>query len=175
MKFKIIVFKFVVSRLGFYYACQAFSFYCGLATEIWISFVYSWKEAVIQPLCMDASVFSSSPTEYWEVGQVQSQEVDRGQGAVIRKSSPFPFWCGLQASLSGLPPHSGPMIHSLLSPQHAPAAPVLSSPSTVTWALGSRNTITNHFTFKLGFKCQFPRNVSSSNTSSRRNSLVAFL
>lgn len=35
MKCKIIVFKFVVSRLGFYCACQAFSFFfCGIATQI---------------------------------------------------------------------------------------------------------------------------------------------
>ena len=40
MKFKIIVFKFVVSRLGFYCVCQTFFFFCGLATQIWISFVY---------------------------------------------------------------------------------------------------------------------------------------
>lgn len=40
MKFKIIVFKFVVSRLGFCCACQTFFLFCGLATQIWISFVY---------------------------------------------------------------------------------------------------------------------------------------
>lgn len=41
IKFKIIVFKFVVSRLDFYCACQTFSLlFCGLATQIWISFVY---------------------------------------------------------------------------------------------------------------------------------------
>lgn len=56
MKFKIIVFKFVVSRLGFYHACQTFaSFFffssCGLVIQMWISFMYSQKEMVIQPLC----------------------------------------------------------------------------------------------------------------------------
>lgn len=40
MKFKIIAFKFVVSRLGFCWACQTFFLFCELATQIWISFVY---------------------------------------------------------------------------------------------------------------------------------------
>lgn len=59
MKFKIIVFKFVVSRSGFCWACQTFSFCSELATQIWISFVYSEKQVVIQPLCRDALVFLS--------------------------------------------------------------------------------------------------------------------